>query len=61
MFGLGMGEMIMIGLIGLLVFGNRLPQTMRSLGQSVVQFKKGLKDVHDDAEKALNESETKSK
>jgi sec-independent protein translocase protein TatA len=59
MFGIGMGEMIMIGLIGLLVFGNRLPGTMRSLGQSVVQFKKGLRDTQDEMEKAMDEGESK--
>ena len=40
----GMWEMIILAGIGLLFFGNRLPSVMRSLGQSVVEFKKGLKD-----------------
>ena len=30
--------------IVMLLFGNRLPGTMRSLGQSLVQFKKGMKE-----------------
>ncbi len=40
----GMWEMMILAGIGLLFFGNRLPSVMRSLGQSVVEFKKGLKD-----------------
>ena len=41
---LGLPELLVIGAIALLIFGSRLPSTMRSLGQSVVQFKKGLKE-----------------
>ncbi len=31
--------MIVVGLIALLLFGNRLPSVMRSLGQGVTEFK----------------------
>lgn len=45
MFGLpGWMEMMIIALIILLLFGNRLPSVMRSLGRGVVEFKKGLQD-----------------
>jgi sec-independent protein translocase protein TatA len=37
-------ELLIVMAIILLLFGNRLPGTMRSLGQSLVQFKKGMKD-----------------
>ena len=55
MFGLGFGEIAIILLIGLLIFGGRLPQTMRSLGQSFVQFKKGLRDTEDEVAKPLDD------
>ena len=35
-------EVIVVALVALLLFGNRLPTVMRSLGQSVTEFKKGL-------------------
>ena len=41
-------EMTVIGVILLLLFGRRLPEVGRSLGQGIVEFKKGLKDVTDD-------------
>jgi sec-independent protein translocase protein TatA len=41
---LGLAEMLIIGFVVLLVFGGRLPNLARSLGQSLVQFKKGLRD-----------------
>jgi len=41
----GPTETLLILFIALLVFGNRLPSVMRSLGSSVNEFKKGLNDV----------------
>ena len=37
-----------------LLFGNRLPSVMRSLGQGVVEFKKGLQGIEDDVKNAAN-------
>jgi len=42
--GLGGAEMVVIALIALLLFGTRLPKVARSLGQSVNEFKQGMKD-----------------
>lgn len=42
-------EMGIVLVIALLLFGNRLPGTMRSLGQSLNQFKKGMKEGDDDS------------
>ena len=43
-------EWIGIGIVALLVFGRRLPEVARSFGKSIVEFKKGIKDVRDDIE-----------
>jgi sec-independent protein translocase protein TatA len=37
-------ELLMIGGIALLIFGGRLPQTMRNLGKSVTEFRRGMKE-----------------
>lgn len=42
-------EWLIIAAIGLLLFGKRLPEVGRSLGKGIVEFKKGLKGVEDDA------------
>jgi sec-independent protein translocase protein TatA len=48
-FGIpGMGELLIIAFVALLVFGNRLPSVMRSLGKSVTEFKKGISGIEDD-------------
>jgi sec-independent protein translocase protein TatA len=43
MFGIGPMEMFMVMLVVLLVFGNRLPSVMRSMGVGITEFKKGIK------------------
>lgn len=47
---LGFGELIIIGIIGLLIFGNRLPSVGRSLGKGIVEFKKGVRGIEDEVE-----------
>ncbi len=49
----GMQELLVIGFISLLIFGNRLPSVMRSLGKSVTEFKKGVAGVEDDLDQAV--------
>ena len=47
---LGFGELLLILLVALLLFGaKRLPELARSLGNSVNAFKEGMKGVADDA------------
>ena len=41
-------ELLIIAFIILLLFGNRLPSVMRSLGRGVVEFKEGLHGAPDD-------------
>lgn len=43
-------EMLVIMVIGLLLFGKRLPEVGKSLGKGIVEFKKGLKGIEDDVD-----------
>ncbi|OHB79524.1 MAG: hypothetical protein A2V98_05130 [Planctomycetes bacterium RBG_16_64_12] len=47
-FSPGPMEMVVVAAIALLLFGNRLPSVMRSLGRGVVEFKKGVQGIEDD-------------
>ncbi|MHC4107517.1 MAG: Sec-independent protein translocase subunit TatA/TatB [Planctomycetota bacterium] len=50
-FGLpGHGEWIILLVLGLLIFGRRLPDVARSIGRSIVEFKRGIRAVDDDIE-----------
>ncbi len=42
-------ELIIIAFIALLLFGSRLPNMMRSVGESIKEFKTGLNSATDDA------------
>ncbi len=43
-------DWLWIFLIVLLIFGKKLPDVARSLGKSLTQFKKGLREVEDEIE-----------
>jgi sec-independent protein translocase protein TatA len=53
-FSVGMPEMLVLALLGLLIFGRRLPEVGRSLGKGIVEFKKGLAGIEDDMDKATH-------
>jgi sec-independent protein translocase protein TatA len=46
--GLGPGELIVLLLLGVLLFGKKLPDVGRYLGKGIVEFKKGVKGIEDD-------------
>lgn len=49
---LGAPEIILIISIALLIFGpTKLPQLGRSVGETMMNFKKGLKEAHDETNK----------
>ncbi len=49
---LGGPELLIIAFVALLVFGNRLPSVMRSLGKSVTEFKKGVAGIEEEIDSA---------
>lgn len=54
--GLGIGELIVIALVVLLLFGGKkIPELMRGLGKGVRSFKEGMNGTGDEAQKADSE------
>lgn len=54
---MGAQELLILGVVGFVLFGaNKLPQLARSLGSSVVEFKKALKSDDDGAALAPQDS-----
>jgi sec-independent protein translocase protein TatA len=51
--GIGPTEMVIFGIIAVLLFGSRLPSVARSFGKSIVEFKKGMKDIEDDVKTSM--------
>ncbi len=49
---MGPMEMAIIGIIAVMLFGRRLPEVGRSLGRSIVEFKKGIRGIEDEIDAA---------
>src|SRR6476646_10694986 len=55
MFGLGGQEILLLLVLGVLLFGRKLPELGRSVGKTFVEFKKGVKGLEDEVESAGNQ------
>ena len=47
--GIGTTEFLIVLVVILLLFSYKLPSLARSLGRSIVEFKKGVKELDDDS------------
>lgn len=54
-------ELTIILIIAVLIFGKRLPEIARSLGRSLGEFKKGLKELHDEKDEIVDDIEDSSR
>ena len=52
MLGLGGQEILLLLVLGVLLFGRKLPELGRSVGKTFVEFKKGVKGLEDEVESA---------
>ena len=43
--GLGALELVIVGIVAVVLFGGKLPEVARTVGQSYQQFRKGLADL----------------
>jgi sec-independent protein translocase protein TatA len=59
MWGFGPSHMLIVAVIALLLFGDRLPEVMRSLGAAMVEFKKGMRGIENAIESAATSAATR--
>lgn len=62
MFNLGMGEIIVIFIVALFVFGpGKLPEVSRALGKSIREFRKAMNTAVEAAEEPEEKGDTNGK
>ena len=54
-------EWLIIGMVGLLLFGKRLPEVGKSVAKGIVEFKKGLAGIEDEIDVAVEDSRPKKR
>lgn len=54
-------DLMIVALLALLFFGNRLPTVMRSLGEGITEFKKGMNGTPSDSENVSNNANQPSR
>ena len=58
--GIGTGEIILIALVILLLFGGKkIPELMKGLGKGVKSFKDGMNDIEKDLNEPIESSSSK--
>ncbi len=50
-------EWFVILVIALLLFGKRLPEVARSMGKSITEFKRGMNNISDDLNEAIQKED----
>lgn len=60
MFGIGPTELLIVGIIAVILFGNRLPSVARSLGKSLNEFKRGMHDFESEMRSSIYTDPPKS-
>lgn len=56
----GLPELLIVAVVVLLLFGKRLPGVMRSLGTSLVEFKKGISGTDDEQTEETTQTKEQS-
>ncbi|MEM1212266.1 MAG: twin-arginine translocase TatA/TatE family subunit [Planctomycetota bacterium] len=57
--GFGPWEVAILVLLGVIIFGKRLPEVGKSIGKGIVEFKKGLAGVEDDIDEQKKAQDAK--
>jgi sec-independent protein translocase protein TatA len=52
--------LLILGVIAVLLFGERLPEVARSAGKGLMELKRGVRSIQDDMESAINSASTSS-
>jgi len=54
-FDLSFGELLVVGIVALLLFGGRLPEVARKAGRAFAEFRRGMREEARKLERELDE------
>ena len=60
MFDLNPATMVIVGALGVLLFGERLPEVSRKVGKHLMDLKKGVQEIQDQVTSAIDAAGTTS-
>ncbi len=55
-----MSELVIIGIVGVLLFGGKLPEIAKAAGRGVKEFQKGFRELKEDVEKSDQDDDSQS-
>jgi len=58
---IGWPEMVILAVLGVLIFGKRLPEVGKSIGKGIVEFKKGLAGIDEEVDNAVKKQSEQRK
>jgi sec-independent protein translocase protein TatA len=59
--GIGVFELVVVGVIAILLFGSKLPEVARNFGKSYGELRRGLSDLKSNIDNEINESERRNR
>jgi sec-independent protein translocase protein TatA len=59
-FDLSPSTLLILGVIAVLLYGERLPEVARSFGKGLMELKKGVRNIQDEVEGAINSAASTS-
>ncbi len=59
--GIGVFELVVVGVIAILLFGSKLPEVARNFGKSYNELRRGLNDLKSNIDTEINDADRRNR